>query len=26
MSLEKLTTHRGIPAHVWRVLPGAAAI
>ena len=26
MTREKLTTHRGIPAHVWRVSPGAGAV
>ena len=26
MTREKLTTHRGIPVHVWRVLPGADAV
>lgn len=26
MSPEKLTTHRGIPAHVWRVWPGEGGV
>lgn len=26
MTREKLTTHRGVPAHVWRVSPGAVAV